>query len=164
MPFQESITSIIDQSAMKRKTKKARLSLPSNGFTEDRLEASEPDKSVKSIVLPKNIIGKIVNHAEVQEVKLIDDKQSLIDISMLNDSECIVKITGDDESKSDATRKFVEDINNNEPPSSINTSQDQAILTSPIPTESEDIWTSINTEIHDINKDLEETLASWKAS
>ena len=147
---------------MKRKSKKARLSAPIKDLSGDRLEASESEKSVKSIVLPKDIIGKIVKHAEVQEIKLVDEKQSLIDISMLNESECIVKITGDDDNKSDATRKFVEDINNNEPPVSMDPCAGQDSTMSPM--ESEDIWTSINSEILNINKDIQDTLASSKAA
>ena len=99
---------------MAPKVKRPRKSRDSKDQTKVlRSDTLEELSSVKSLVLPKTIVEKMVRTAEVQEIKLKDKSGSIIDISTLNDKECIVKITGDNDTQTDETRQFVEDVNNN---------------------------------------------------
>ena len=114
--------------------------------------------SVKSLVLPKTIVEKMVRTAEVQEIKLKDKSGSIIDISTLNDKECIVKITGDNDTQTDETRKFVEDVNNNH----LDDFSEKLKIDDSHQVEFD--WDTLNNDLKNYNSELKEDLFSWKES
>ena len=114
--------------------------------------------SVKSLVLPKTIVEKMVRTAEVEEIKLKDKSGSIIDISTLNEKECIVKITGDNDTQTDETRQFVEDVNNNH----IDDFSEKLKIDDSERVEFD--WDILNNDLKNYNSELKEDLFSWKES